>query len=167
MQLQAELDSTKTEKRLARLEDPISALHDDVPELAGTLYKAVIDRRDNYIQLTDDLYERYRRPLALLDAEQLIHGTHTLSKRFGGGITLSNAVFFMYMCALHEDQEKMKKLIALIDQAELNQWLDGKRIARAEDLPSPTVKAVFEVYAARGLGILSRTVGEVMYRPTA
>ena len=38
VQLQAELDSTAMASRLEKLEDPISYLHEDIPDVAKEIY---------------------------------------------------------------------------------------------------------------------------------
>jgi hypothetical protein len=167
LQLQAEIDGKGVDNRLRRLEDPISALHPDVQELAGVLYQAAKTKDQEGVELAEGLYSRYARPLALLDAEGLIVGTHTLARRFGGGLALSNPVFFMYMCALHEKPASMARLLEQVEGARAGTWLRGDSISAELDLPLVTVRAVFKLYVARGLGIMSAEIGTANYRPIA
>ncbi len=83
VQLQGELDAKEFSDRIRRLEDPISFLHDDVPELSKHLYEEL--KRANYIKLVfeDEFYENFSRPIATLAAMRLIRCDHALGRHIG------------------------------------------------------------------------------------
>jgi hypothetical protein len=167
VQLQAEIDSAATQARLRRLEDPWSAIHPDVREATGIIYDAVRRTGRLPVAFSDDFYERFARVLALLEARGCIRGTHTFQKRFFTGIWLPDPYFFAYVCGLHEEAGTMDQLIARIEDAPRGQWLNGVKIGSALGLPTPVVRAIFEIYANNGLGLLSKEVGTANYQVRA
>jgi hypothetical protein len=168
MEGQRELRSL--EDRVARLDDPIPRLHPDVPEVGQRLYEAAAlkDPPSGLLDLSDAFCTRYRRALARLEAEGYIGGTHAIGgQRFVGGVRIAEPMFLIYLAALHEDVAKASAMAAHVDSAETGKWLDGYDIARQLGVPWMLVAAVFDAYETRGLGMRSKTIGVLRYRPLA
>jgi hypothetical protein len=108
-------------------------------------------------------YAEYQRPLALLEGQLYIIGTHTIGVRFFDGIWSNGPAFVLYMCGLFEDPARMNKLLEIVDTAKPGSWLKGDDIAAELILPVAVVRAVFETFHARGLGLLSEEVGVTHY----
>ena len=67
------------------------------------------------------------------------------------------------MCALAEDQNKMKEIVEIVDRCEIGGWLDGEKLKIEIGLPKYVIRAIFEVYEAKGYGILSKEIGSCKY----
>lgn len=61
----------------------------------------------------------------------------------------------------------MEELVSRIEGCQAGKWIDGKPIANELRIPLPVVDACFKIYEARGLGLKSRTIGEVKYSGNA
>lgn len=164
VQLQTEIDSRKIQTRLRQLEDPISSLHPDVRVVSEQLYGQVRETNRSHFELADTFYVQYARVLGLLEARGHVTATHTLGRRFGGGLTVSNPGFMLYIAALYEEPEHLARFTDLIDKAEVNTWLNGGEISQELDLPLPVVRAMFEILQQQGRGILSGEVGTANLR---
>jgi hypothetical protein len=57
----------------------------------------------------------------------------------------------------------MDRLLQIVDNAQPKQWLKGAEIAVDLGLPVPVVKGVFDLYAAKGFGIVSKEIGTANY----
>ncbi len=163
VQISAEVESRDIQARLRRLEDPISSLHPDIRELASLIYTSVEDSDESRVQLSQEEYERFRRPLAMLEQNGHIRGSHSLQQRFIAGFWLVEPTFVLYMCALFEDPDIMERLVAYFEATKPNSWMHGKDIAGEFAVPLPVVKALFQLYEARGLGMLSKELGAVNF----
>lgn len=163
VQLQAEIDSKELLQRVSKLEDPISYLHELVPELSKGIYEAIKSTNSNKVEFDDIFYEKYSRPLAALESQGFIKGGHTLGKSFAAGLRLTDPSFIMYLCALAENKQKMESLINEVDDCPKGKWLNGKAIQESLGLPLPVIQAVFDIYEAKGYGLCSRTIGESQY----
>lgn len=163
VQIQSELAARKVDARLAKLEDPISALHPDVQDVSAEFYGMIRSADDNRVRPPAEFMAKYDRVVRVLDANKLITGTHGLSQRFLGGIWITNPRYVLYMAALFEDDDKMTFLIKYVDQA--TGWIDGQTIAAEIQLPVPVVRAVCELFVENGIGLMSRETGVVRYRP--
>src|SRR6266540_2659176 len=78
VQLQSELDARKVQERLAKLEDPISSLHEDVRAVSRDIYEFLKSSNNNKVNPDAEFYSKYQRVLAILDARGLIKGSHGL-----------------------------------------------------------------------------------------
>lgn len=163
VQFASELGSRDIQARLRRLEDPISALHPDVRELAEIVYRSVEDTDESRVQLTDEQYDSFRRPLAILEAHGHIRGSHSLQQKFIAGFWLTDPTFVLYMCALYEDADIMERLVAFLETTKPSTWIRGKDLAQEYAVPLPVIKALFQMYEARGLGVLSTELGVVNF----
>lgn len=115
----------------------------------------------------DEFYTKYSRPLAALDSEGLISKKSVLGSQLPRGINLTDASFIMYMCNLWEDSNKMIEIIDIVDRCEIGLWLDGDQLKDSLNLPRYVIRAVFEIYEAKGYGILSRTLNSCKYLSNA
>lgn len=163
VQLNSEIESSNVRERLDRLEDPISSLHPDVPDVSSKIYQAVKSSNSNAVDFGDEFYSSSRRPLAALEAYGAIRGEHALSKQFACGVRVTSPTYMLYMAALFESSESMSKLISTVDACEPGKWLDGDSIASELSLPSPLVRSVFEIYRDKGYGLLSGELGSNKY----
>ena len=162
VQLDAEIKSAEFQKRLRRLEDPISALHPDVRDLSRHIYDLLATADLGSLHLTDHQYEKYGRPLAMLEAQGYIRGGHAIGNKFVAGFRPSPE-YVLYMCALYADRKKMDQLVTKVDKCQPGTWLHGRDIAKELDLPIRVVRSIFEIYEMRGLGTLSQELGTANY----
>jgi hypothetical protein len=163
IQLQVEIDSAAIQRRLLALEDPISLLHPDIREVSEKLYRELITTGSAQIKFDDALYTRYSRPLAILEAQGFIVGTHAIGARYVDGLWLQDPKYILYLCALYEDQSKMDRLVDLLESCKPGQWLHARDFEADVHLPRPVIKALFQLYEARGLGQCSSEMGAVSY----
>lgn len=159
VQLQAELDANSIDDRLKKLEDPISALHEDVPELSKLIYSRIQIAESNSISLDDSSYAKFRRALASLESAGHIRGAHALGKRFAAGLRVENATYMLYMCSLFEDESKMDKLIEIVESCHRGQSLRAQNVMQETGLANAVINAVFKIFEAKGYGIRSKEVG--------
>lgn len=108
-------------------------------------------------------YTQYSRPLAILEAQGFIVGTHAIGARYVDGLWLQDPRYVVYLCALYEDQSKMDRLVDLLESCKPGQWLHAKDIEGDVQLARPVIKALFQLYEARGLGQCSSEIGAVSY----
>lgn len=166
VQLQAEIDRAGAEalaERVRRLEDPISALHPDVPSVAKTIYSAMTDEDEAHVWLDADFYNQFSKALAVLEARGFIKGQHTIGHRYHDGLRVIDPSFIMYMCALCEDDDQMQALIDRVESCERGRWLHGHDIKKDLALPMPVIRACFEVFEANGYGQCSQEIGPPKY----
>jgi len=162
IQVSNELDAIKIQKRLDALEDPISNLHKDVPELSQVIYHALLDNDSPMLSFRPDVYSKYSRPFAILDSQGLI-------KKFNQGgsypvqIEVSDPSFILYLFARFEKPEKMDSIVKKVDNCEDGQWLNGYDIQKEIKLPIVFIQAVFDIYQENGFGFCSKTLGECAY----
>jgi hypothetical protein len=167
VQLQAELDSNVMISRLEKLEDPISYLHEDVPELAKEIYKEMKASDSVNLDFSDEFYTQHSRTLAALESAGLISKNGVLGSRIPKGINLIDPSFIMYMCNLAEDPIKMQEIVEIVDHCEVGLWLNGDELKESLSLPKCVIRAVFEIYESKGYGIVSKTVGSCEYLSNA
>lgn len=163
VQLQAELDSAEIKGRLRRLEDPISALHPGVQDASEEIYRAICATGRTPVVLAPEAIDRHRRPLEMLHAKRYIDATHTLGGRFNGGLWLNDPAYVIWLCALFADGVQMQSLVSRLDAASPGTQIRGRDISADLGLPLPLVKGVFEFFADRGLGIVSKESGAPAY----
>ena len=88
VQLQAEIDSNALKERVAKLEDPVSYLHEDVPELSRKLYRELKLKNSEKFDFDEEFYKRYSRALAALESQCYIKGSHAIGKKFAAGLRI-------------------------------------------------------------------------------
>lgn len=165
VQLQAEIDSKALLQRVVKLEDPISHLHDDVPEVSRQIYQKMKVLNSAKLDFDDEFYKKYSRALAVIESKGYIKGGHALSKNYAAGIRLVDPSYIMYLCALEENEKKMESLVKFVNDCKVGQWLDGKKMDIG--LPLPVIKAVFDIYESKGFGICSKEPGSCNYKGKA
>lgn len=163
VQLQAEIDSAKIMSRIEMLEDPISYLHNDVPDLSKEIYKELITQDYPYIKLDEPVYIKHSQALAILESKGLISKDMIIGSAIPIGVQITDPSYIIYMCALFEDTIKMQHLFDIVDACEQGKWLDGKVIKEAIDLPLPIIQAVFDIYESNGLGACSKEISSSKY----
>ncbi|MEQ1751733.1 MAG: hypothetical protein ABL974_20095 [Prosthecobacter sp.] len=163
VQLHSELDSDALLKRVKKLEDPISFLHEDVPAVSRIIYEKLKSQNSINLSFEDEFYTKYSRSLAALASKGYVKSKHCLGSHLPFGVAVIDHSYTMYLCALFEDAEKMEYLIARVDQCEIGEWLDGNQIFQELQLPLPVVRACFGIYESKGYGLCSREIGRVSY----
>lgn len=167
VQLQAEIDSRAIQARLHKLEDPISSLHPDVRSISGEIYSRIKESGATSIELPDDVRERYGRVLAILEASGFIGGRGGLgTARFKLGMHVSDPYYLIYLAGQFEDPRAMDQIVAEVDATRPPIQLLGEPIAARHHVPVPVVKAIFLLYEAKGLGLVSKEKGSARYIPT-
>jgi hypothetical protein len=167
VQLQAELDSSAMKSRLEKLEDPISDLHEDIPKVAKSIYKEMKSSDSVNLDFSDEFYNQYSRPLAALESAKLISKNGVIGSRIPISINLIDPSFIMYMCNLAEDQKKMQEIVDIVERCEIGIWLNGDELKDSVGLPKYVIRAVFKIYAAKGYGIVSNSIGSCKYEGKA
>ncbi len=168
VQLQAELDAKKFNNRLQKLENPISALHEDINEISCLIYGKIKRTDDLLIEFENHIYRKFSRVLAVLEKSLFIKGLHVIgSERFAKGLRICDPTYVLYLSQLFEEQKKMGKIFKKVDSCAIGQELDGKLIKKEINVPLPVIKAIFDVFEAKGYGICSRVIGSAVYIGTA
>ena len=163
VQFQAELDSDKMAERLQKLEDPISYLQEDVQAASKAIYHESCVNDSANLNFDEEFYAKYSRPLAALTKQSFISKKSVIGSRMPRGITLIDPTYIMYMCALAKDQNKMQEIVKIVDSCGIGKWLDGEKLKHEIGLPKYVIRAVFEIYEAKGYGFLSKTIGSCQY----
>jgi hypothetical protein len=165
VQLHAELDAKTIKDRIAKLEDPTSCLHEDIPELSRRIYARMDEKGRAYLDEED--YAVFERPLALLEGKDYIEGKHAIGRRYARGIRLVDPTFTVYyLCVIADDSDKIERLEEMVDQQPVGKWLDCKDAAKSTDLPFAVVVAFFKICESKGLGII-RGLNNRKYRRKA
>lgn len=110
VQLQAEIDSASLKKRVSKLEDPISWLHADVPELSRHLYRKLKAENSLKMYFNDEFYVRYSRALAALETCGYLKGSHALGKRFAAGLWIPNTIWSKSLLGMRASRTKGNSL---------------------------------------------------------
>lgn len=163
IQLQAEIDSAAIQRRLLALEDPISLLHPDIRDVSEKIYAELVSTDSAKLKFDEAFYARYGRPLAILESQGFINGNHAVGGRYVDGFWLGDPKYVVYLSALYEDQSKMDRLVELLENCKPGQWLHARDFEADIQLPRPVIKALFQLYEARGLGQCSNEIGAVSY----
>ena len=165
VQLQSDLDAEKIAERITKLEDPISFLHEDIPDLSKQIYDKTRATDKQNLEFERDFYTKNSKPLAILDAKGFIEGVHALGKgnEYVGGFWLRDPTYVMYMCQLAEDSDQMERLLDRLESAQAGDWLTAAKLQETLKLPTPVINAAFQIYEARGYGICSKEVGSCSY----
>ncbi|MBA6296645.1 hypothetical protein [Colwellia sp. MB02u-9] len=165
-EIKAGINSNSIENRLRQLEDPISCIHSDVPSVAAVLYIALEDRKSTDVTLTDRVFDKYRRPLTMLNAENYIEFDGAAGSSYPD-IIMGNPYFIIYSAALNNKNHEMNNLVAILDNSANGLWLEANDISQQVKLPVQVINAFFEVYSARGLGDISKMDSTYKYHVLA
>ncbi|AEG13649.1 hypothetical protein Sbal175_4440 (plasmid) [Shewanella baltica BA175] len=166
VQLQAELDSIAMYKRIEKLEDPISYLHEDIQEVSNLIYAQLVEEDSVNLNFNDEFYLKYSRPLATLTKSGYISQNNVMGSIIPIGINLIDPSFILYMCVITGDSKAMDNLVKIVDECPVGQWLNGRTLKEDLTIPIYVIRAVFEVYQAKGYGLLSREIGSCNYMGT-
>ncbi len=167
IQLQAELDGMAMSKRIEKLEDPISYLHKDIQEVSKLIYAQLVTCDSVNLHFDDEFYKKYSRPLAALDKLGYIRKKDAMGYEIPLGISLIDPSFILYICAIAGDSKNMECLVKTVEKCPIGQWIDGKVLKEKLVIPLCVIYAVFEVYEAKGYGLLSREIGSCNYMGNA
>lgn len=159
VQIQAEYDAFKLRERLRKLEDPINELHPQMGDLLEAIYTRLRSSDSSSISLEDPDYERFVRPLALLESRGFIAGEHVIGGSFKHGLRVSDPSFVLYLCALFEDEEKMQLLFDAVDSCSRGKTLRAQEVMDATGLSNPVVYAMFKSFESKGFGLISKEMG--------
>lgn len=167
VQFQAENDSEAMALRLQKLEDPISFLHEDLPEISKEIYQQLRANDSISLDFEEDFYIKYSRALAVLETQGFISKMSVVGSRIPLGIKIIDASYIMYMCNLAEDSQKMQEIVEIVDRCEVGLWLNGDELKTSVGLPRYVIRGVFEIYESKGFGILSKAIGSCKYMGNA
>ncbi|MCI5146483.1 MAG: hypothetical protein D3923_13385 [Candidatus Electrothrix sp. AR3] len=164
VQFQSELDSKEITKQIKKLNDPISGLHVDIPNVSKILYKKITDTNSSYLQeLGNEFYTQYSRSLAILESHKYIKGYHDSGGKYSAGMSVIDPTYIMYMCASNEDQNKMEAIMKVVDECQVDEQLDGRILQKEIGLSLPVIEAVFKIYESKGYGFVSQEIGSSSY----
>ena len=167
VQLQAEIDATAVAKRLKKLEDPISDLHEDVSAIAEKIYQELLDNDSVNLEFDDSFYTTYKRGLTLLNNNGLISLTQRLGLSIPLQINLIDPSFILYMCANFEDSQKMKSIVDLVDSCKSGETLNAVELSQSLCLPKYVVRAVFLFYESNDFGFCTGGHTKLRYQGKA
>lgn len=167
VQLQSELDSDKLDKRIKRIEDPVSNLHPDIQIVSKKMYALIKKTERENITFDNEFIEKYGRPLAILEKNGFIKGSHAIGKCWVGSTYLSDPSYVLYLCKLSEPEKKMNSFFRLLEGSKPGDSFEGVDIQKTIDLPIPVIKAFFKVYQSMGYGFCSKTIGVCHFSVTS
>jgi len=163
VQLQSEIDASALQNRVQSLEDPISALHPDVPELSKLIYETIKKFNTANLEFSDAEYDKYSRGLAVLKSKGHIKLPSALGRQRPLGVDVTGPIYLMYLCAKHEERDKMTALVREMEECKKGEWLNGHEISQELELPLPFIKACFALYEDNGFGKCSREINRTAY----
>ncbi len=163
VQLNAEWDARKVQERLQKLEDPISSLHPDVREFSRVAYDHIRATGESRLELSEADLAKYSRVIAILEGSGSLRGQHVLGRQHPLACWLNDPTYVLYMAALFEDPDAMAGLTDRVNSGSAGTWLRGADLAKEYRVPLPVVRAMFQLYERRGLGLLSREIGATNY----
>lgn len=163
VQLQAEHDSELVALKFKKLENPISFLHEDMPEVSRKIYQKLRGEDTVSLNFEDKFYLKYSRVLAVLEKKKYISKNSVLFSTIPLGINIVDASYIMYMCSLEENSKKMQEIIDIVDRCEVGLRLHGDELKDSVGLPRCVIRAIFEIYESKGFGTLSKRVGSCDY----
>ena len=167
VQLHAEIDSAEMDRRIRRLEDPVSSLHPDIQKVSRAIYALVKDSGQENVSFSDQLIEEYSRPLSIIEKQGFIEGGHVIGKKWAGYTYICDPSYVLYMCKLSEPEEKMNSLFLLLEDSKPGDSFEGGVVQKTIDLPIPAIKAFFKVYESMGYGWCSKTIGSCYFGVTS
>ena len=163
----AQVDINKLEKRIQKLEDPISAIHRDVPKLCEVIHKILIEKDNDprtlyEVSLTSEQRHEYDSVLKVLNAKGII--TIPLDNRKNGPVSckfrIQDPMFCLYIFELFGPKLKIQQLKEYLDNYQSNIWYEGTALALDFEIPIEIPDAFFSLARARGQGLKSDTIGE-------
>lgn len=153
---QGELDMQAIDERLKRFEDPISQLHEDIPEISKRIYDAVKTADGNLLDLEMSTYSECKRSLAILESNGLIRGHHAIGERYACGISIPNTEYLLYLASHFEDATKMKQLLDAVESLSDGKSTRTNELAENHCIPCLVVNAVLQSFVDKGFGRMSK-----------
>lgn len=164
VQLQTELDTEEIKFRLQKLEDPISAIHEKVPQVSKIIYEELKSADCVTLSFPDDFYINYSRVLAALEKRGLIKLNGILGKRIPYDLKIVDPSYIMYMFfGVDEYNKQIQIIVDAVEQCKYGETLDGNKLKHQLGLPVCIIRAIFEIYESKGFGTLSKTIGSCSY----
>lgn len=163
IQLESELADDAVQKRIQKLEDPISNLHSDIPELCKLLYHELETAQGNQFSSSNEFCSKFLRPLKLLETQGAISCVHCIGRRYPYSIQFADPSFIMYLCSKFGDNDKMKIVVQKLEACKNGQWINGKQLSKEIGLSLVVVVSVLKIYEAKGYGKMSRELGNPAY----
>ncbi len=99
VQYHAELQSAKTDIRLAKIEDPISFFHDDISQFSKLVYTELKNQDSWKLNFDEGFYQRYKRCMAVLEKARLIKLIKGLGQTIPECVNITDATYFYYIFA--------------------------------------------------------------------
>ncbi len=127
------------------------------------LYAEVQRTNGSRVELGDADFANYARVIALLEHAGHLRGQRVLGRQHPLALRLADPTYVLYMAGLFENPDAMGMLVERVDSGSFGTWLHGDALASEYKVPLPVVRAVFELYASRGLGLLSDEIGRLSY----
>ncbi len=155
IQLKAEIGSHLLEKRLKVLEDPISSIAPNIVELSRLFYSDMKKCNDHFLDFSED-YKSYERTIYLLGGAGYIDQTDIV-------IEFNNPIYVIYMAGWSESDHVLSELVGYIDSCESGVTISLENIKTSFDVPDKLILAIFELYAAKGLGFYDTTISHESY----
>lgn len=163
VQLQSELDSDELNRRIQKLEDPISNLHEDVYGLSKGIYRELKNTDTINLNFSDEFYKKYSRALAALESSNYILQNYRIGSRIPLGIELSDPTYILYMALQFENQESMQEIFDIADRCQIGESVSAENLAPSLMLPKYVIRAVFEVFESKGYGLRSGGMTKFRY----
>ncbi|WP_100915962.1 hypothetical protein [Pseudoalteromonas spongiae] len=152
-------DSKVIDERFKLFEDPISSIHPDVLLVSEVLYIAMVENNSTTIQLTERVFDKYRRSLQMLEARGHIKFTHVAGSRYPLYIHICSPIYTLYTASISEKNKELDEISKLIDTQAVGTWLDGSKIGSDINCPVFLVNSFFELWQEQGIGFKSKTRG--------
>lgn len=150
-------DFLQLKVELRQFEELISRLHEDVPKVSKEIYQKMSTTDSDNIKFDQEFYVKYRRAIISLELNSLVLQRKRIGTNAIQGIYIINQLYIVYMSACSEDRKKAQEVVSIVDKCKVGDWLDSKEIKDKTGLPKCVVKAIFEIYQAKGYGSLQNT----------
>jgi hypothetical protein len=161
LRAQDEIAAKQMKERIERLEDPISNLHEDARKVSKEIFDKMVELDSEVLEFDEEFYAKNNRVLAIFDSKGLLKGKGVLSKRYYTHIILTDPVYILYLCNLFADTNSMKKLYETVDSCQPGDALLSRKLQEELDLPLPSIEAMFKIFEAKGLGLVSEFTGGI------
>ena len=156
-----EIETSRLFERLDRLENPLAKYGARARELSQLLY-SLVELQPQDIPMTHLDWNPELAPLIkelrLLEADELISGSHTVTGEFEVGLRI-NSGFIVYLALINGKQRECEKLVELLEEGK--EPLDGQHLKKSINLPITVIDAFFQEYENMGQGFKSKEIGKL------
>lgn len=166
VQWQSEHEMQQLDKRVRKLEDPISTMHEDVLAVTAEIHKSISEDDDLNLTITDEFYLRYERCFSVLHKRGLIECSWALNRTAPVAIRVVSPQYLLYICAKYEPESKMNAIVEALENCRRGEALSGHELNGKTGLPVTFINAFFSIYEQMGYGFCSRSIGESSYQST-